>query len=239
MSGSNQARTPNQPEKADHIVKLPGEPTPWKTNVPFVDVKLPVTAHSRFDRRAWIVLLFSATILTIDAKISTDLSAHSHRAAVVITILLWLCGVRGLIGLVALLRDSAKLLPTLTIDPDGFVDRRAGEEKISWSDISTVDVSFGGAYGGFYESVHLGMRRTISVKRCPFRLGALPYLWRRSELTMIVPVLHMDIPAQRLVLLIVALASTNGALHKTRRHLLHPELIEVSNPPSKPSAGHS
>lgn len=190
MSGSNHARTPNQPEDDDHIVK-------------------------------------------------TDLSANSHHGAVVITILLWLCGVRGLIGLVALLRDSAKPLPTLTIDPNCFVDRRAGEQKILWSDISTVDISFGGAYGGFYESVHLGMRRTISVKRSPFRIGALPYLWLRSELTMIVHVLHMDIPAQRLVLPIVTLASTNGTLNKTRHHLLHPELIEVSNPPSRPSAAHT
>jgi hypothetical protein len=103
----------------------------------------------------------------------------------------------------------------------------------------TVDISFGGPYGGVYEAVHLEMRRTISVKRFPLRLGALAYLWRRSDRAMIVPVLHMDSSAQRLALLIATLAGTNGALNKTRHRLLHPELLEISNPSSKSLAVHS
>jgi hypothetical protein len=136
MSGSNDAQTANQPARDDHVVKLPGERTSWKTNVPCVDARLPATAHSRIDRSAWIVLLFSLTILATAAKTSTDLSVHSHHGAVVVTILLWVCGIRTLLGLLALLLDSEKSLPTLTIDLDGFVDRRARVQKILWRDIS-------------------------------------------------------------------------------------------------------
>jgi hypothetical protein len=239
MSGSNDAQTANQRARDDHVVKLPGERTSWKATVPRVDVRLPATAHSRIDRSAWIVLLFSLTILATAVKTSTDLSATLHHGALVVTLLLWLCGIRTLIGFVALLLDSNKSLPNLTIDLDGFVDRRAGEQKILWREIATVDISFGGPYGGVYESVHLETRGTISVKRFPLRLGALPYLWRRSERVMIVSVLHMDTPAQRLALLIVTLAGTNGALNKTRHRLLHPKLLDVGNPPSKSLAVHS
>jgi hypothetical protein len=225
MSRINHARTVN-PAETDDVVKLPGERTDWKTNVSCVNVKLPVMAHSRIDWSAWVILVCSSTILTIAVKISAELSVNPRLGALIVAILLWLWGIRTLMGFLALLRDSNKSLPTLTFDRDGFVDRRAGEEKILWCDIATVDIAFGGAYGGIYESVHLEMRGTISVKRFPFRLGALPYLWRQCERAMIVPVLHMDMSAQQLALLIVTLAGNHGAQNRTRRHLLHPELPE-------------